>query len=93
MSAVNRRQFARKLNETATKRTKKKEQKKENGGKKRKTMDDEKNVEKSLGENRILRSIYTSITTLLLRIGHLLLLLLLRMIIMIITDYYDYYDE
>ena len=56
-------------------------------------MDDEKNVEKSLGENRILRSIYTSITTLLLRIGHLLLLLLLRMIIMIITDYYDYYDE
>lgn len=55
-------------------------------------MDDEKNVEKSLGKNRILWSIYTNITTLLLRIGHLLLLLL-RMIIMIITDYYDYYDE
>lgn len=52
-----------------------------------------KNIEKNIGENRLLRAIYTKITTLLLHIGHLLLLLLLRIITMIITDYYDYYDE
>lgn len=52
-----------------------------------------KNIEKNIGENRLLRAIYTKITTLLLHIGHLLLLLLLRIIPMIITDYYDYYDE
>lgn len=52
-----------------------------------------KNIEKNIGDNRLLRAIYTKITTLLLHIGHLLLLLLLRIITMIITDYYDYYDE